>query len=154
MKHHSRPCVFCTILTGDLPASVIYEDNAFIVLMDAYPLTPGHVLIIPKSHKKYLRELTQTEQSRLFELGSIIMDAVSLAGFGKGDSNLLLNDGKQANQTIPHIHLHVIPRSKNDFLKNLPKLVLHITGLFGIQTKRATLDEQATKIRNCAAFVN
>lgn len=148
----NRPCVFCNILSGALPASVIYEDASFIVIMDAYPLTPGHVLIIPKAHHKHLKDLAPADQSKLFELGSVIMDALSSAGFCDGDSNLLLNDGKQANQTVPHIHLHVIPRSKHDFLKNLPKLFLHVTGLFGIQTKRATLDEQAKRIRERCAF--
>ena len=147
-----QKCVFCQILEGKLPVSKIYEDEDFLIIMDAYPLTPGHVLIIPKQHQQYLGGINPDMQRRLFALGSILMDGVSKAGFGEGDSNLLLNDGKQANQTVPHIHLHVIPRSKHDFLKNLPKLVLHITGLFGIQTKRAKLDEQAKRIREHSSF--
>lgn len=145
-------CVFCQIIAGKLPVSTIYEDADFLVIMDAYPLTPGHVLVTPKAHHQYLCDIPPDKQSRLFELGTILMEAFSKAGFGEGDSNLLLNDGKQANQTVPHIHLHVIPRSKHDFLKNLPKLVLHITGLFGIQTKRAKLDEQAKRIRDHCSF--
>jgi histidine triad (HIT) family protein len=144
-----RPCVFCQISAGELPASIVYDDQDFMVIMDAYPLSRGHILILPKTHQQYLKELSETQQHRLFELGTALMQASEKAGFGSGDSNLLLNDGRNANQTVPHLHLHIIPRTKNDFLKNLPKLVLHITGVFGIQTKRATLDEQARKIREC-----
>ncbi len=148
MMLKERKCVFCQIVAGELPVSKIYEDENFLVIMDAYPLTPGHALIIPKQHQQYLDGITPENQHRLFELGSTLMKSVGKAGFGEGDSNLLLNDGKQANQTVPHIHLHVIPRSKHDFLKNLPKLILHVTGLFGIQTKRAKLDEHAKSIRD------
>lgn len=148
MMLNKQKCVFCQIVSGELPVSTIYEDENFLVIMDAYPLTPGHALIIPKQHQQYLDGITPENQQRLFELGSKLMKSVSKAGFGAGDSNLLLNDGRQANQTVPHIHLHVIPRSKHDFLKNLPKLILHVTGLFGIQTKRAKLDEQAKSIRD------
>lgn len=147
-----QKCVFCQIIQGKLPVSVVYEDDVFLIIMDAYPLTPGHVLVIPKQHHQYVGDLKGQDQKRLFELGVVLMNGVCNAGFSNGDSNLLLNDGKHANQTVPHLHLHVIPRSKNDFLKNLPKLVLHITGLFGIQTKRATLDEYARRIRDHSRF--
>ena len=146
-------CVFCQILSGKLPVSTLYEDEDFLIIMDAYPLTPGHTLVIPKKHEQYLNDLSSDMQRRLFELGAIVMASAAKAGFGDGDSNLLLNDGRQANQTVPHIHLHVIPRSKHDFLRNLPKLVLHITGLFGIQTKRAKLDEHAQRIRKHCNFL-
>ena len=149
-----RPCVFCKIVSGELPASIIFEDHEFLVIMDAYPLSKGHVLVIPKRHEQHLEKLTDKQQARLFKIGRALMKSAAKAGFGSGDTNLLLNDGRHANQTVPHIHLHIIPRSKNDFLKNLPKLFLHLTGVFGIQTNRATLEEQARKIRECLEPVN
>lgn len=146
---NNRPCVFCKIVSGELPASIIFEDQEFLVIMDAYPLSKGHILIIPKKHEQHLEKLTDNQQSKLFQIGRAMMKSAAKAGFGSGDTNLLLNDGRHANQTVPHIHLHIIPRSKNDFVKNLPKLVLHLTGVFGIQTNRTTLDAQARRIREC-----
>jgi len=140
-------CPFCLIEQGAIPASTIFESDDFIVLMDAYPLTKGHVLVVPKTHVATLAELPVTQQTELFEIGRRVMHAQRNAGYGIGGINLLLNDGKDANQTVPHVHLHLIPRARYDFLRSLPKLALHITGLFGLQTKRATLDEQARNIK-------
>ena len=139
-------CVFCSISAGQVEKSTVYEDEQFIVIMDAYPLTPFHVLIIPKRHVQYLQELTTSEKRRLFELGDKVTSALKLACKEQIDFNMLLNDGKLANQTIPHVHLHVIPRRKHDFIRSLPKLTLHITGLFGLRTSRRKLDDQAKKI--------
>ncbi|MCH2159403.1 MAG: HIT family protein [Oleiphilaceae bacterium] len=141
-----RPCPFCAINNGALRASVIYEDEHFMIIMDAYPLSSGHVLIIPRAHHDRISALSDEHQSKLFDLGRKVMSAMIRAGFGEDGCNILLNDGKAANQTVPHIHLHIIPRKKHDFLRSLPKLALHVTGLMGRQEKRATLDEQARQI--------
>lgn len=105
------------------------------------------MLVVPKAHVQHIYELPTTLQNRLFELGRHVMKAQRLAGYGVEGINLLLNDGKLANQTVPHVHLHLIPRSRYDFLRSLPKLTLHVTGIFGRKTKRATLDEQARQIK-------
>lgn len=142
----AKSCVFCDIANDKLPASIIFRDDRFIVLMDAYPLSKGHVLIIPHAHVQHLSGLSDADQRALFALGTKVREALRAAGFGIKGANILLNDGKAANQTVPHIHLHIIPRTPYDLFKSLPKLFLHVTGVFGIKTSRTKLDDIAQKV--------
>jgi len=144
-------CIFCKIIEGDAPASIVYEDDNFIALMDAYPLTEGHCLVIPKFHAVRLDELKANQRAKLFNIGHKIVEAQKKVGLGVQGTNILVNDGQAANQTVPHLHLHLIPRSSGDWLKSIPKIVLHITGLFGFKTAAKTLNEQA---RNIAQQMN
>lgn len=136
-------CIFCKIAEGKEVASIVYEDNDFIAFMDAYPLTSGHCLVVPKQHLIRLESLNAKARAKLFDIGHKIIEAQKKAGLGVQGTNLLINDGKAANQTVPHLHLHLIPRESGDLFKSLPKLFLHITGLFGFKTSRKILDEQA-----------
>lgn len=145
-------CVFCKILSGKIPASVVHEEEQFIVIMDAYPLGEGHCLVIPKQHHMRLEGLNADQRARLFELGYQVMSAQKACGLGLNGSNLLLNDGKAANQTVPHLHLHLIPRKQHDLIKSLPKLILHVTGVFGLQTKRSTLDLLAKQLAQALKY--
>ena len=139
-------CIFCKIIAGDAPASIVYEDDDFIAFMDAYPLTEGHCLVIPKSHIVRLDELKAKQRAKLFNIGHKIVEAQKKVGLGIQGTNFLVNDGKAANQTVPHLHLHLIPRSSGDWLKSIPKVILHITGLFGFKTAANTLNDQAKRI--------
>ncbi len=140
-------CLFCNIAQKKLDSSIVFEDKQCIAIMDIFPLGEGHVLVIPKQHGVLLNELDQVLQSHLFSVGSKIVNAQRAAGFGVKGTNFLLNDGKAANQTVPHIHLHLIPRKKGDFIKSIPKLALHVTGLFGLSTSRTKLNKQANAIK-------
>ncbi len=142
----SPTCIFCKIISKKEVASILYEDDEFIAFMDAYPLTSGHCLVIPKKHLVRLESLNTKSRAKLFDIGHKIIEAQKQAGFGIQGTNLLINDGKAANQTVPHLHLHLIPRERGDLIKSLPKLALHITGIFGFKTSRSKLDEQAKKI--------
>jgi histidine triad (HIT) family protein len=114
--------------------------------MDAYPLTEGHCLVIPKAHVVRLDELKANQRAKLFNIGHKIVEAQKKIGLGINGPNMLINDGKAANQTVPHLHLHLIPRSSGDWLKSIPKVILHITGLFGFKTSSKTLNDQASSI--------
>ncbi len=138
-----KPCIFCDIGAKREVASTIYEDDDFVVIMDVYPLSEGHCMVIPKQHVQRLGELNQAMQQRLFELGARAMQAVQACGLGQQGINVLLNDGPAANQTVPHLHLHIIPRKPRDLLSTLPRLALHVTGLFGIKTSRNKLNALA-----------
>lgn len=141
-----KPCIFCKISAGEEVGSIVHRDEKFVVLMDAYPLSEGHCLIIPHQHVQRLHELTGEEQQQLFALGQRCMSALRAAGFGRDGMNVLLNDGKAANQTVPHLHLHIIPRRKGDLIASLPKLFLHVTGVFGLKTRRSKLDAVAARL--------
>lgn len=143
---NSSACIFCQISSKHEEASIIYEDDEFIAIMDAYPLTNGHCLVIPKKHVVRLESLNAKSRAKLFNIGHKVIEAQKLAGFGVNGTNLLINDGKAANQTVPHLHLHLIPRENGDLIKSIPKLFLHLTGLFGLKTSRKILNNQAKQI--------
>lgn len=140
-------CVFCKIIAGELPVSKVYEDDRCLAFMDIHPLGDGHVLVIPKQHKVQITELSEEDAQHLFRIGHRILKAQRSLGWGVDGSHLLLNDGPAANQLVPHIHLHVIPRKRNDTLNALGRLSLHLTGLMGFARKRELLEAEAEQLR-------
>jgi len=110
-------CVFCKIVAGAAPASIVYSDEKVLAFMDARPVNPGHVLIIPKTHVAGLADLDEETGAHMFKVGMRIADDVKRSGVKCEGVNLLLSDGKAAFQEIFHVHLHVIPRFKGDNLR-------------------------------------
>lgn len=139
-------CIFCGIASGRLPASVVYQDADWLAVMDIHPIRAGHVLIIPRRHLGRLAELDQASRARLFVLADAIVRAQEAAGFAVGGSNLLLNDGVAANQHIPHLHLHCIPRRRGDTVGFGLRLLARTFGLFGRSIARSELDAVAAAI--------
>ncbi|PTS84318.1 HIT family protein [Pseudomonas sp. HMWF032] len=107
-------CVFCAIAAGQLPAERIYEDEHFIVLLDIFPLRPAHVLIVSREHAPFLKDLSSAAGERLLPLAQRMTAALRAAGYGEQGINFLVNDGPTANQHVPHLHLHLIPRRSGD----------------------------------------
>lgn len=140
-------CIFCQIVANTLPASIVHEDKHCLAFMDIHPLGRGHVLVIPKHHHVQLTELSEDNALHLFRIGHRILNAQRALGWGVEGSHLLLNDGPAANQLVPHIHLHVIPRKRNDVLGTLGRLSLHLTGLMGFARKRELLEAEAAQLR-------
>lgn len=143
----SDSCIFCGIAGGRLPASIVHEDATWMAVMDIHPIRRGHVLLIPRRHVGRLADLSEIEQRGLFQLADRILKAQEASGFADGGSNLLLNDGVAANQHIPHLHLHCIPRRRGDTLGFGVRLLARTIGLFGFATKHAELDTIAAAIR-------
>ena len=106
-------CIFCSIVEGRLPAYIVYEDEYFMAIVDRYPSTKGHVLILPKRHAADLYELNENEAAMLMPLAQKVADKIrsklDIAGL-----NLMQNNGKAAGQVVFHFHLHLIPRYEND----------------------------------------
>jgi histidine triad (HIT) family protein len=96
-----------------LPHVDVQEDDNFLVLMDKYPISLGHTLVIPKSHYDNLLLMPQKEVARLYSLVPIIAGAVVSATNADG-FNVGQNNGKAANQIVPHVHVHIIPRFNDD----------------------------------------
>lgn len=107
-------CIFCRIVKGDLPASMIYEDKDLLAFMDIQPVNKGHVLIISKQHKELITELDDIILSRMIVLAKNIDKAIRESGIEAEGMNLFLADGKAAGQEVLHVHLHIIPRFNND----------------------------------------
>lgn len=140
------PCIFCDIVAKKAPASLVYEDDQFMAFMDLFPMRPGHTLVIPKHHAGYVSELTPALRSGLFEMGNRIVLAQQKAGLRIDGHNLIINDGPAANQHVPHVHLHVIPRIRGDLHKALFSFASRYLNYFGAEARRRELDEMARRI--------
>ena len=105
----TKPCPFCTLP----PERIIDSNDLAIVIRDAYPVSPGHTLVIPKRHIGSWFEITQAEQQALLDLlakaKAVLETELKPDGY-----NIGINDGPSAGQTVPHLHMHLIPRYKGD----------------------------------------
>ena len=106
-------CIFCKIANGEIPSKTLYEDERFRVILDLGPAARGHALVIPREHASDLYELPEETASRVLVLAKKI--AVRMADKLHCDGlNLIQNNGEAAGQTVPHFHLHMIPRYLKD----------------------------------------
>ena len=105
----SKPCPFCT-----LPSERIVDQNDLaLVIRDGFPVSPGHTLVIPKRHVGSFFELDQDEIQSMLALlktAKVVIDEE----FKPDSYNIGINDGPQAGQTVPHVHMHLIPRYQGD----------------------------------------
>ncbi|HUH01054.1 MAG TPA: HIT family protein [Kofleriaceae bacterium] len=140
-------CVFCQIVRGEAEATRVYEDADFIAFMDIYPMRPGHVLVCPREHVPLIGGLPAAQPGALFELGVRLAAALRTSGLPCDDVNFVLNDGPAASQTVPHVHLHLVPRTRRDLGIVLGKLMARpVQPLLGA-APRAVLEQQAAAIR-------
>lgn len=106
-------CIFCKIANGEIPSKTLYEDERFRVILDLGPAARGHALVIPKEHASDLYELPEETASQVLVLAKKI--AARMADKLHCDGlNLIQNNGEAAGQTVPHFHLHMIPRYLKD----------------------------------------
>jgi histidine triad (HIT) family protein len=105
----SEECIFCKVIAGDLPSTKFYEDADFVVIKNIHPVVDGHFLVVSKKHYGNFMEM----DSGLYGKALIVAKKVILER-GTRDFNLVVNNGKVANQLIEHFHLHVLPRKEND----------------------------------------
>jgi histidine triad (HIT) family protein len=110
----SRPCVFCGIIAGEVQAHRVFEDEQTLVFLDTGPLFAGHCLICPKQHYDTLADVPPALLQPLFETAQLVSRAVE-HGLGAGGSLIAINN--KISQSVPHLHIHVIPRTKGDGLK-------------------------------------
>jgi histidine triad (HIT) family protein len=107
-------CIFCRLLSGELEVSAIYKDAVCFVFLDAQPVNPGHMLVIPNRHAAYLADLDEDEGAHLFRIAQRIAAALRKSGVKCEGVNLFLADGEAASQEVFHVHLHVFPRYIGD----------------------------------------
>lgn len=119
----SSNCIFCALINKSLPAEIIYEDEHTLAFMDVFPMRPGHVLVIPKRHAQYVYELNDTERNQLFNTANKIAKALRESALAPDALHFNINDGVAAQQTVPHVHLHLLPRKKGDGLRFLGAIV-------------------------------
>lgn len=106
-------CIFCSIVGGRSPGVTIFHNKDFLIIMDKYPINTGHTLVIPTKHYENLLTMPASEVGRLYTLipavAKAVVSAVKADGFNVGQNN-----GIAANQIVPHVHVHIVPRFIDD----------------------------------------
>jgi histidine triad (HIT) family protein len=107
-------CVFCSIIAGEIAAHVVLDDDEFLAFLDARPLFPGHVLLVPKAHYDTIWDLPPQLGGPLVDrvqrLSVAVRDAMGAAGVFNAINNVV-------SQSVPHLHVHVVPRNPKDGLR-------------------------------------
>lgn len=109
----STDCVFCQIVRGESPATFVYQDDAVIAFMDIQPITQGHMLVVPREHSVFMKDMNDQTAMRSFHVARHLAE-VAARTLGAGGVNLFVADGEVAFQDVPHFHIHVIPRYAGD----------------------------------------
>jgi histidine triad (HIT) family protein len=109
-------CIFCKIVAGELPATVIAEDDHTVAFMDISPATRGHALVVPREHAEDLLNIEAEELSHVMHAAQKVAGRAKEV-LGADGINLLNSTGSTAWQTVFHFHVHVIPRYEDDPLK-------------------------------------
>ena len=104
-------CVFCEIIKGNIPSKKEFENDNFVIINDVNPLAKHHYLAIPKNHYKLLSEMDNNDKSVLMEMFSTIPTLKDKLGLDNG-YRLIINQGDDAGQTVPHLHIHIIGGEK------------------------------------------
>jgi histidine triad (HIT) family protein len=126
-------CLFCRIVSGELPATIVYEDDNSVAFLDHRPLFYGHTLLVPREHVETLGELPSKIVGPYFEAAQFLSRAVESAMDAEGTFVAMNN---RVSQSVPHLHVHVVPRRKKDGLK----------GFFWPRTKYKT-DEEMEEVK-------
>ncbi|MGI0018831.1 MAG: HIT family protein [Nitrosotalea sp.] len=104
-------CIFCNIVNGTISAKKLYETQNSLAFLDAFPLVPGHTLVIPKNHYNKVQDMSESDNKDLFETVRVIsgkLESISPS------SLIAIHNGKESGQEIPHVHVHIIPRNSSD----------------------------------------
>ena len=107
-------CLFCRIVSGELPATIVYEDENALAFLDHRPLFPGHALLVPRQHVETLGELETKLVGPYFEAAQLLARAVESAMDAEGTFVAMNN---RVSQSVPHLHVHIVPRRRKDGLK-------------------------------------
>jgi histidine triad (HIT) family protein len=136
-----KTCIFCGILAGTAESSVVYRDAICTAFMTIRPVNPGHLLVVPNQHARGLSDLSAETGAHLFRTAQLMAAALRKSGLRCEGINLFLADGEAAMQEVFHVHLHVLPRFKDDgFGMTFPQG-------YSQQPARSALDQAAAAIR-------
>jgi histidine triad (HIT) family protein len=135
-------CVFCAIAAGEAPGHIVLRDDSICAFLDARPVFKGHVLVVPRTHVVTLPELDESAVAPLFLLVRRIARAVET---GLETDGTFVGINNRISQSVPHLHVHVVPRHKGDGLR----------GFFWPRTKYGSEEEgEAIARRITAALEN
>jgi histidine triad (HIT) family protein len=109
----SERTIFEQIIDGDIPADIVHETDEVAAFLDANPLAPGHTLVVPKEPYARLRETPPGLSSAIFDAVRTLTPAIEDA-VGADATTVAINDGPEAGQEVPHLHVHIVPRFDGD----------------------------------------
>lgn len=101
-------CLFCRIIAGELPGTLIYENDEAVVIADIAPQTPVHVLAMPRRHIASIADIAPSDATTLAAVLDAANSAARLQGIGDSGYRLIINYGVDAGQSVPHLHVHVM----------------------------------------------
>ena len=107
----SMDCIFCKIISKEIPAKILYEDNDSISFLDAFPVAKGHTLVIPKKHFAKIQDMPPDLNQKLFDSVHKMINKVDAL---EGSTLVAVHNGKESGQEVPHVHVHLIPRRVTD----------------------------------------
>ncbi|MEZ5335329.1 MAG: HIT family protein [Methanolobus sp.] len=115
-------CLFCKIVAGEIPSHKVYEDESVYAFLDIYPCSEGHVIVLPKKHFDRFNDMDEQSAATLFASVNRIAKVVEKT-LGLEAMNIGINNGEIAGQTVPHVHVHIIPRREGDGGGNMHTIV-------------------------------
>jgi len=104
-------CIFCKIASKEIPAKILVETDSCLGFLDAFPLAKGHALVIPKNHYEKIQNMPKELNIELF---TMVHELIPKIDSLTGSTLVAIHNGKESGQEIPHVHVHLIPRSKTD----------------------------------------
>jgi len=134
-------CLFCRIVSGEVPAVVVFEDDKTLAFLDHRPLFPGHTLLVPREHYETLGDLPVEQVEPLFTNAQLLSRVIEAAMDAEGTFVAMNN---RVSQSVPHLHVHVVPRRRKDGLK----------GFFWPRTKYKSEEEMAVVQQKISAKIN
>ena len=112
-------CIFCKIISKEVPAKILYEDEYSISFLDAFPVAKGHTLVIPKKHFAQIQDMSSDMNQKLFDTVHKMITKIDSV---MGSTLVLIHNGKDSGQEIMHVHVHLIPRGIDDSGDNLDSM--------------------------------
>jgi len=145
----NEDCPFCQILTGELPAYKIYENEYVLAFLDILPLRPGHTLVVPKAHVKYLSDLPDELAGEMGKAVRRIANALINSGVARRETGLNVVCNQEYAQAVPHVHYHIIPAPSftDSSTRSAPTLFPTRATMHNLEFEaRSELDEDEGKI--------
>lgn len=106
-------CIFCRIVAGEIPAEIVAREPEVTAFLDVQPLADGHVLVVPRAHAASVEELAPAAADALFRTVVRLAGPVRTA-LGAAGTTIGINNGESTGQTVPHVHVHIVPRWPED----------------------------------------
>ena len=101
-------CIFCRIISGEIPSDILYQDEQVVAFRDINPKAPVHLLLVPRKHIESLAELSEDEASIMGHLVAVANRLAREAGISDKGYRLVVNSGPEGGQEVPHLHLHLL----------------------------------------------